>query len=112
MGSLRYLLIALALIALPLKPAKTAPLLERGTAITDPPALRELDRGPLGLARMLSASSREPLTDGTLFALPAIAPIRKSLDAEFDRYVQRHRRELPDESIGVGPQFEFQLFDR
>jgi hypothetical protein len=94
--------------------AQSAPALERGTAITDPVALRELDRGPLGLARMLSASpsSNEPLTDAALFALPAIAPIRKSLDEEFERYVQRHKAELPNETIGVGPQFDFQLFDR
>jgi hypothetical protein len=91
---------------------QSAPLLERGAAITDPSTLRELDRGGLGLARMLSASSGEPLTGSALFALPAIAPVRKSLDAEFERYVQRHKRELPDQTIGVGPQFDFQLFDR
>jgi hypothetical protein len=112
MGSLRYLLIALALTAFPPKPAQSVPLPERGTAITDPGALRELDRGPFGLARMLSASSSDPLTDSALFALPAIAPIRKTLDEEFDRYVQRHKSELPNQTIGVGPQFDFQLFDR
>ena len=113
---LRSLFIALAIFSCSLAPglAQSAPALERGTAITDPVALRELDRGPLGLARMLSASpsSNEPFTDAALFALSAIAPIRKSLDEEFERYVQRHKAELPNETIGVGPQFDFQLFDR
>ena len=93
-------------------PVQGAPLLERGTAVTDPAALRELDRGPFGLARMLGASTSEPLADSTLFALPAIAPVRKSLDEEFDRYVERHKIELPNETIGVGSPFDFQLFDR
>jgi hypothetical protein len=113
---LRSLFIALAIFSssLPLSPAQSAPALERGTAITDPAALRELDRGPFGLRRMLSASpsSSEPLTDSALFALPAVVLIRKSLDEEFERYVQRHRIELPNETIGVGPQFDLQLFDR
>ncbi len=87
-------------------------MLERGAAITDPGALRELDRGPFGLARMLSASPGEPLTNSALFALPATLPIRKSLDEEFERYVQRHKTELPSQTIGVGPEFDFQLFDR
>ena len=113
---LRFLFIAFALFSGPLSlsAAQSAPLLERGAAITDPAALRELDRGPFSLARMLSASppSGGPLDDAALFALPAIAPIRKSLDEEFERYVQRHKAELPNETIGVGPQFDFQLFDR
>jgi hypothetical protein len=112
MDCLRYLFIILALVLIPPSPAQSAPLLERGTAVTDPSALRELDRGAFGLARMLSASSSEPLTDSALFALPAIVPIRKSLDEEFERYIQRHERELPNQTIGVGPQFDFQLFDR
>jgi hypothetical protein len=114
--SLRLLIITSALLFSSLAPslAQSAPALERGTAITDAFALRELDRGPLGLARMLSASpsSNEPFTDAALFALPAIAPIGKSLDEEFERYVQRHKAELPNETIGVGPRFDFQLFDR
>jgi hypothetical protein len=112
MDSLRYLLITLALVLLPLSSVRSQPLLERGTAVTDPSALRELDRGSFGLARMLSVSSSEPLTDSELFALPAIVPVRKSLDGEFERYVQRHKRELPNQTIGVGPQFDFELFDR
>jgi hypothetical protein len=112
MTSLRSLFIILALVLLSLGPAQSAALLERGAAITDPAALRELDRGAFGLARILDAPAGGPLTDGALFALPAMAPIRKSLDEEFDRYVTRHKRELPKETIGVGPQFDFQLFDR
>jgi hypothetical protein len=112
MGSLRYFLIALASAVFLSSPAQSGPLLERGAAITDPQTLRELDRGPFGLARMLQATSSEPLTDSALFALPSAAPIRKSLDEEFERYVQRHKRELPNETIGIGPQFDFQLFDR
>jgi hypothetical protein len=113
---LRFLFIAFALLSglLSLSAAQSAPLLERGAAITDPFALRELDRGAFGLARMLSASpsSGGPITDAALFALPAIAGIRKSFDQEFERYVARHKAELPNETIGVGPQFDFQLFDR
>jgi hypothetical protein len=113
---LRFIIVAVALVfgSLPLSPAQSAPALERGTAITDPLALRELDRGQFGLVRMLSPSpsSSEPLTDAALFALPAIAPIRKSLDEEFERYVHRHKAALPNDTIGVGPQFDFQLFDR
>jgi hypothetical protein len=113
---LRSLVVAFALLSGSLSPsaARGAPLLERGAAVTDPVALRELDRRPFGLARMLSASPspNKPLADDALFALPAIAGIRKSLDEEFERYVQRHKAELPNETIGVGPQFDFQLFDR
>jgi len=112
MGSLRHLLIILASVLFLSSSGQSSPLLERGAAITDPDALRELDRGPFGLARMLSASSSEPLTDSALFALPSVSPIRKSLDDEFERYVERHKRELPNQTIGVGPQFDFQLFDR
>jgi hypothetical protein len=117
---LRSLFIALAFVlalvssSLPLRPAQSAPALERGTAVTDPAGLRELDRGRFGLGQMLSTSpsSSEPFTGAALFALSAVAPIRKSLDEEFERYVQRHRAELPNQTIGAGPQFDFQLFDR
>src|SRR5580700_1342101 len=115
--SLRLLTATLALLfgSLALSSAQSAPLLERGVAITDPAALRELDRGRFGLARMLSASPSSddaPLTDAALFALPSMMPIRKSLDVEFERYVRRHKAELPNDTIGVGSQFDFQLFDR
>ncbi len=53
-----------------------------------------------------------PLTDGQLFALPSMAPVRTALDGEFDRYTQRHNADLPNETIGVGTSFDFQLFDR
>jgi hypothetical protein len=108
-----FIAFAFLLSSWPLMLAQSTPLLERGAAVTDPAALGELDRGPLGLARMLagSQSSGGPLTDSALFALPAIAPIRKALDEEFERYVQRHKAELPNATIGVGPQFDFQLFD-
>jgi hypothetical protein len=108
-------IIAFAVLSGSLSPsaAQSAPLLERGVAITDPFALRELDRGAFSLARMLSASpSGAPLADAALFALPAVAAIRKSLDQELERYVQRHKAELPNETICAGPQFDFQLFDR
>jgi hypothetical protein len=106
----------LALLSCSLPPgrAQAAPALERGVAITDPAALRELDRGRFGLRQMLApvSSGDAPLSNAALFALPAMAPVRQSLDGEFERYVQRHRIEYPDETIGVGSQFDFQLFDR
>jgi hypothetical protein len=90
------------------------PPLERGTAIIDPLALRELDHGRLGLTRMMqpARSADTPLTNAQLFALPSMAPVKKALDDDFDRYVVRHKAELPNESIGVGTEFAFQLFDR
>lgn len=110
MTSLRSIFVTVALLLL--NPAQSTPPLERGAAILDPSALRELDRGRFGLAHMLAAPSGEALAAGALFALPSMGPIRKSLDAEFDRYVERHKAAMPDDSIGVGPQFDFQLFDR
>ncbi|MGJ4891291.1 hypothetical protein ACQR1Y_24100 [Bradyrhizobium sp. HKCCYLRH3099] len=89
---------------------ESAPL-ERGTAILEPFALRELDKGAFGLGAML-AKSEAPLTGAALFALPAMVPVRKALDAEFDRYVDKHKATLPNESIGVGNAYAFQLFDR
>ncbi|TMJ50982.1 MAG: hypothetical protein E6G85_16280 [Alphaproteobacteria bacterium] len=88
--------------------------LERGTAIIDPSALRELDHGQFGLGRiMISARSANlPLTNDQLFALPSMAPVRKSLDREFERYIANHKANLPNESIGVGTSFDFQVFDR
>ena len=114
--SLRLIVTTLALLAssLPLSRALAAPALERGVAITDPAALRELDRGRFGLKRMLAPASPDeaPLTDLALFALPSMMPVRKSLDDEFDHYVQGHKAERPNETIGVGSRFDFQLFDR
>ena len=88
--------------------------LERGTAITDPYVLRALDGGRFGLGRMVepARSVDVPLTNDALFALPSMAPVRKAIDDEFDRYVARHKANLANETIGVGPSFDFQLFDR
>ena len=88
--------------------------IERGTAITDPAALRELDRGRFGLTRIMipARSSDIPLTSHQLFALPSMAPVKKALDADFERYIERHKAELPNESIGVEQASDFQLFDR
>lgn len=93
--------------------ADEAARLERGTTIDEPAALRELDHGALGLNRMLAPArgGDVPLGDAELFALPALVPVRKALDAEFTRYVDQHRATLPGESIGIGTSFAFQLFD-
>jgi len=105
---------AFACIAMPTGPAQSAVALERGAAITDPLALRELDRGSFGLARVMmpARSADAPLANGQLFALPSLAPVRKALDEEFDRYIVRHKADLPNETIGVGNSYAFQLFDR
>ena len=101
-------------IVWPLRPAHSAAALERGAAVTDPLALRELDRGRFGLARVVlpARSADVPLTNSQLFALPSMVPVRRALDAEFDRYIAGHKAELPNETIGVGDTFDFQLFDR
>jgi hypothetical protein len=113
---LRFLVTIFALSCglLPVCHAQSAPALERGAAITDPLALRELDRGRFGLSRMLvpARPTDAPLTDSQLFALPSMAPVRTALDGEFDRYIQRHKADLPNDTIGVGTSFDFQLFDR
>jgi hypothetical protein len=113
---LRFLVTLFALLCSLLPPghAQSAPALERGVAITDPLALRELDRGRFGLSRVLSPAPPvdAPLTGARLFALPSMAPVRTALEAEFERYTQRHKADLPSETIGVGTSFDFQLFDR
>jgi hypothetical protein len=95
--------------------------LQSGLAVTDPLALRELElrehraapKSPgLGLAQMLDPSRPAPLTNDALFALPSMAPVRRALDSEFERYIARHQATLPRESIGVGPPHDFQLFDQ
>jgi len=90
------------------------PPLEHGTAIIDPMTLRELDGGRFGLARIMmpARSADTPLTSAQLFALPSMAPVKRALDDDFERYIARHKAELPSESIGVGSEFAFQLFDR
>jgi hypothetical protein len=94
--------------------AKEGLALERGVAIIDPSALRELDHSRFGLTRIMAParSADTPLTNSQLFALASMAPVRKALDEEFERYVARHKAELPSETIGVGSAFDFQLFDR
>lgn len=113
--ALPFVLIILALLcgALPARAAES-PALERGAAITDPLALRELDRGRFAVARVMAParSVDVPLTSGELFALPSMVKVRTALDGEFDRYVIRHKAALPNESIGVGTGHDFQLFDR
>ena len=93
--------------------AERAPL-ERGTAIIEPFALRELDHGRFGLARVLAPSraADEQLDGGALFALPSMVGVRKALDQDYERYVANHKATLPNETIGVGSDFAFQLFDR
>jgi hypothetical protein len=88
--------------------------LERGTAITDPMSLRELDQGRFGLDSVLAParSAGANLANGQLFALPSMVPVRKAIDEEFDRYVLGHRAAHPNETIGVGTAYDFQLFDR
>ena len=113
--ALRFLVIMFALLcgALPAHAAQDVAL-ERGAAIIDPLALRELDRGRFGIAGMLlpERSANTPLSSGELFALPSMAAVRQAIDGEFDRYTARHKASLPDETIGVGDSFDFQLFDR
>ena len=88
--------------------------LERGTAITDPSALRELDRGGFGLARIMTPTraADTQLTDAQLFALPSMLTVRAALDIEFDRYTANLKAELPSTTIGVADTDDFQLFDR
>jgi hypothetical protein len=88
--------------------------LEHGVAVTDPYVLRELDGGRFGLGRMVEPARpvNAPMTNDGLFALPSMAPVRKAIDDEFDRYTVRHKATLANETIGVGPSFDFQLFDR
>src|SRR5688500_8877789 len=79
--------------------AAESPALERGAAITDPLALRELDRGRFAVARIMvpERSVDVPLTSGELFALPSMAMVRTALDAELDRYVVGHKAALPNQ---------------
>jgi hypothetical protein len=105
---------ALVCVILPVHHAQSAPALERGTAITDPLALRELDRGSFGLSHVVSPtrSTDAPIENGQLFALPSMVPLRRALDEEFERYILRHKADFSNETIGVGNTFDFQLFDR
>ena len=111
----RFSVVLLCLLAgaLPARAAPDRPL-ERGIAVTDPLALRELDRGRFGLGRILNPSRDDarPLDNAELFAQPAVAPVKSAIDAEFDRYIARHAVEQPAATIGVGDAFDFRLFDR
>jgi hypothetical protein len=115
-GRVRFLVFILVLLGsvLPAPQVQCAALLERGAAITDPLSLRELDRGRFGLSRILMPmrSADAPITNSQLFALPSMAPVRKALDDEFERYVARHNADQPGETIGVGSAYDLQLFDR
>ena len=116
--SLPSIILLLCCLA-PLRAAHPAAL-ERGLAITDPLALRELDlenrpgRTAFGIHDVFDASGadRDPMRNDALFDLPSMAPVRKAIDAEFDHYIVRHNANLPGETIGVGHAFDIQLFDR
>jgi hypothetical protein len=123
--ALRFLAIIFVLLCgvLPVRAAQGAAL-ERGAAITDPYALRELDLGEhptngldrtgFGLRAFIPAARTvaASILNDELFALPAMAPVRQAIDAEFERYAARHHAELPGETIGVGASFDWQIFDR
>src|SRR6266403_1361833 len=123
--ALRFQVILLVLLcgALPARAVHGAAL-ERGAAIIDPYALRELELGEhptsgldhvgFGLRPFIPAARKvaAPILNDELFALPAMAPVRQAIDAEFERYLARHRAELPGETIGVGASFDWQMFDR
>jgi hypothetical protein len=123
--ALRFLVIILILLCgvLPARAVQGAAL-ERGAAITDPYALRELDLGEhptnrldrvgFGLRPFIPAAqtAAAPILNDELFALPSMAPVRRAIDAEFERYVAGHRADLPGETIGVGASFDWQMFDR
>src|SRR5258706_6516705 len=123
--ALRFGVIILVLLCgvLPAR-AQQGAALERGAAITDPGALRELDLGEhptngldragFGLRPFIPAARTvaAPILNDELFALPAMAPVHQAIDAEFERYLARHRTELPGETIGVGASFDWQMFDR
>jgi hypothetical protein len=76
--------------------------------------LRELDHGRFGLGGVIppARSSDAAITNSQLFALPSMVPVRKALDDEFDRYIAHHKTSIPNETIGVGSSYDFQLFDR
>jgi mono/diheme cytochrome c family protein len=116
MDRVRFLVTILVLFCsvLPVRHAQSAAALERGTAITDPLSLRELDRGRFGLSRVLlpARSADAPITNSQLFALPSMSPVRNALDDEFERYIARHRADQPGETVGVGNSYDVQLFDR
>jgi hypothetical protein len=108
-------LVVLFSAAWPSLAAKKSPL-ERGAAITDPALLRKLDETDvLTISRLLwpERNANFPLTTDRLFGgLTQLSQIRPAIDAEFDRYVARHKASSPAETIGVGEGFDVHLFDR
>jgi hypothetical protein len=100
--------------AMPAARAAETAALERGTAVIDPAMLRQLDGGRLRLDRMLlpERPADAAPSNHELFALAPMVPVRQALDGEFDRYIMRHRTNLPKGTIGVGEAFDLQLFDR
>jgi hypothetical protein len=110
----RFIVSLLVLLCVVAPRVAQSAALERGVAVTDPLALRELDLGRFGLGRMVepAKSVDAPMTNDALFALPSMAPVRKAIDDEFDRYIGGHKTSLANETIGVGASFDFQLFDR
>ncbi|WP_128923750.1 hypothetical protein [Bradyrhizobium guangxiense] len=115
--ALRILVLAAVLLGGAASPsaAETAQLL-RGTAITDPDLLRNLDQsGALTLSHLLQPDRtfEAPLTNDLMFSrLPLLASIPPAIDAELDRYVARQKAAYPTETIGVGEGYDVQLFDR
>ena len=111
-GSLLFATIVLLIGTCSARAASDAPL-ERGTAIIDPAALRELDGGRFGLTRIMmpARSADTPLSNAQLFALPSMAKVAEALDADVARFVERHKDTSPNESIGIGSGFALQLFD-
>src|SRR5215470_14580170 len=95
-----FMTIGLLLCALPAHATPDAAL-DRGTAITEPYALRELAHGRFDLGRLLAParSADQPLTNDQLFALPSMAPVRKALDADFKRYIATQRARFPKDAI-------------
>src|SRR6185437_7224860 len=85
--------------ASPVRAVELAPI-ERGTAIIDPAALRELDHGRFGLGRIMAPgrAGDAPLDNRELFALASMLPVSRALDNDFERYVARHKAELPNQS--------------
>ena len=122
--ALQFVFIILVLLcgALPAHAVKAAAP-ERGAAIIDPLALRELDLGEnrsgrpdragFGLRPFVAPAglAAAPILNDELFALPSMAPVRRALDGEFERYLARHRASLPNETIGIGASHDWQMFD-
>jgi mono/diheme cytochrome c family protein len=115
--ALRILLAVVVLLGGAVSPAAADDVpLTRGTAITDPDVLRELDQHDvLTISRLLwpERNADFPLTTDVLFSwLAQLKQIRPAIDAEFERYIARQKADYPTESIGVGEGFDVQLFDR